>query len=167
MRRGCQANSASAAAGPTTNGTESAGDVAAVVNQGENSYEQANRGYEQDQNAVAERCAALRPGRSGALVAHGATLRVNVRDGPRDQSRAATQQQRPTNQIVLLQLILPRHLNLRCKAITVLPAHWCAPRAKAASMRPQFHQANTIRKEHDQHHAYAEHHGGDQQQEQP
>src|SRR5580658_2389403 len=36
-----------------------------------------------------------------------------------------------------------------------------------ASMRPQVHQADAIRKEHDQHHANAEHHGRNQQQEQP
>jgi hypothetical protein len=45
---------------PKTNGVRSARYVATVVNQGEDSYEQANGGYEQDQNAVAERCAALR-----------------------------------------------------------------------------------------------------------
>jgi hypothetical protein len=78
-------------------GVGSAGDVAAVVNQGEDSYKQANGWYEQEHDAVAERRAALRAGRCRGLVAHGTALRENVRDWQRDQGRAATQQQRHTN----------------------------------------------------------------------
>ena len=78
-------------------GARSAGDVATLVDQREDSYEEADCRYEQNQNAVAERRAALRAGSSRTLVAHGAALRVNVRDGQGDQSRATTEQQRPTN----------------------------------------------------------------------
>jgi hypothetical protein len=71
-------------------GLQLAGDVAAAVNQGEDSYEQANGGYEQEQNAVPQRRGALRAGSSRALVAHGAALRGNVRDGQHNESRAGT-----------------------------------------------------------------------------
>ena len=37
----------------TADGVKSARDVAAVINQGEDSYEQADRRHEQEQNAVA------------------------------------------------------------------------------------------------------------------
>ena len=72
----------------TADGVKSARDVAAVINQGEDSYEQADGRHEQEQNAVAECNAALRAGSCRALVAHGAALRLNVRDGQRDQSGA-------------------------------------------------------------------------------
>jgi hypothetical protein len=81
---------ASAAEAAGLYGVELARDVAAAVNQGEDCYEQAEGRYEQDQNSVAERRAALRAGSSRALVTHGATLRENVRDGQRNQSRAAS-----------------------------------------------------------------------------
>ena len=83
-------NSASAAAAARLDSVELTRDVAAAVNQGKDSYEQANRGYEQEQNAVAQRRAALRAGSCRALVTHGAALRVNVRDGQRDQGRATS-----------------------------------------------------------------------------
>jgi hypothetical protein len=76
---------------------ELAGNVSTLVNQGEDSYEQADGGDEQDQNAVAEGGAALRAGSGGTLIAHGATLRVNVCDGQRYYGRAETQQHRHTN----------------------------------------------------------------------
>jgi hypothetical protein len=89
----------------TAGGANLARNVAAVINQREDPYEQAYGGHEQEQNPVAQGCASLRAGSSRALVAHGAALRVNLGDGQRDQSRATSQQQRRANQDIFLHFV--------------------------------------------------------------
>jgi len=52
----------------------SAREISAAVNEGENADEEADGGHQQDKDCMAQRFAARRGGRGGALVTHRAAL---------------------------------------------------------------------------------------------